>query len=170
MNKILIVDDDKDIRDSLSVILENNYIIATAGNAKEARIELSNSVQPEVILLDVKMESEHEGFELVSEINRKFKQKRIPVILITSLEVKTVSAAVSEIVREMRIKYPEQNLNILVLRSVTGEVMIDYLSNETGQSVCIKVDGFHPKPIEPARLIHDIELILAKSRLENKKE
>ena len=163
MKKILIVDDDKDIRDSLSVILSKNFITVTAGNANEALQELSGDSLPDLILLDIRMDSEYEGFELVSEIHNKMKLKKIPIILITSLEVKTVSAAIARIARELRHKYPDQNLNILVLRSVTGEVLVDYKSEKTGQSVCIEVDGFHPKPINPSKLQREIEVILAKS-------
>ena len=162
MYKILIVDDDKDIRDSLYALLSNEFIITTAGNSKEARAMLTGPQQPDLMLLDVRMESEHEGFELASEIFDRFKERKIPIILITSLEVFTVSAAIGGIARDLRTKYPEQNLNILVLRSITGEVLVDYQSMESGQSVCIEVDGFHPKPINPAKLKREINLILSR--------
>ena len=62
----------------------------------------------------------------------------------------------------MREKYGYSNLNVLILRAVTGEVVIDYKSVKEDQSVCIQVDGFHSKPIQPKNLIKEINTILNK--------
>jgi CheY-like chemotaxis protein len=114
------------------------------------------------MLLDVMMEREQEGFELVSEIDHDKELKAIPIIIVSSIETLSCSHAAAEIAREMREKYGYSNLNVLVLRAVTGEVLIDYKSVKDDQSVCIQVDGFHSKPVQPKKLIEEINAILEK--------
>ena len=162
MKRVLIVDDDKDIRESLEAILAEEFLVSTASNKDEALHELKGNYKPDIILMDVKMESEQEGFELASELHNNPDLNKIPIIVVSSIEVLSVSSAAAEIAREMREKYGYSNLNVLVLRAVTGEVVIDYKSADTNQSVCIQVEGFHSKPIQPKKLISEINNILNK--------
>ena len=159
----MLVDDDPDIRDALAVILSRNYKVETVRNRKEAIDHLTNSHLPDIILLDVKMESQQEGFEFIEEYNSSDQLKKIPIILVTSTEAMTVSGAIADIARKTREKYNVQDMNILVLRTVSGDVIIDYKSQKTGQEVSIQVDGYHPKPINPDKLIREIEFVLAKN-------
>ncbi len=160
MKRILIVDDDKDIRVSLEAILAEEFLVSTASGKDEALKELNGPNRPDLILMDVKMESEQEGFELASELHNNPEFNRIPIIVISSIEVLSVSNAAADIAREMRQKYGYSNLNVLVLRSVTGEVVIDYKSAGSNQSVCIQVNGFHSKPVQPNKLFREIHTVL----------
>ena len=55
--KIVVVDDDQDIRDSLQVILESKqYTVITAANKNEG-METIKSEKPDLIMLDVMMSS-----------------------------------------------------------------------------------------------------------------
>lgn len=160
MKRVLIVDDDKDIRDSMGAILATEFLVSTASGKDEALNELRGNSKPDIILLDIKMESEQEGFELVSEIDNDPEIKKIPIIIVSSIEVLSCSYAAAEIAREMREKYGYSNLNVLVLRAITGEVVIDYKSDKNNKSVCIQVSGFHSKPIQPKKLIKEINTVL----------
>ena len=65
---ILLVDDDRDIRDSLRIILEKNgYTIRTAANGREALISLEE-LKPDLMILDVMMSTDTEGFDLAYEL------------------------------------------------------------------------------------------------------
>ncbi len=162
MKRVLIVDDDEDIRASLEAILATEYLVSTAAGKDEALKELRGNNKPDIMLLDVKMESEQEGFELVSEIDHDPELKKVPIIIVSSIETLSCSYAAAEIAREMREKYGYSNLNVLVLRAVTGEVVIDYKSLKDDVSVCIQVNGFHSKPVQPNKLIKEINSILDK--------
>jgi CheY-like chemotaxis protein len=52
---VLVIDDDDDIRDTLSEVLEEvGYSVATAGQGREA-LALLRQIRPQVILLDLNM-------------------------------------------------------------------------------------------------------------------
>ena len=51
-------------------------------------------------------------------------------------------------------------MNVLVLRAVTGEVVIDFKSDKSDASVCIQVEGFHSKPVQPGKLIQEIKAVV----------
>ena len=79
-NHILIVDDDDRIRNLLKDYLsENNYIISSAENAKEAKKKLEY-LKFDMIILDVMMPGQN-GYDLTKEIK---KQIKTPVILLTA--------------------------------------------------------------------------------------
>ncbi len=63
MKKILIVDDDPDIRRALVAVLEGKYELKTAAGREEAG-EALKGFKPELIILDVMMETVSSGFDL----------------------------------------------------------------------------------------------------------
>jgi len=77
---ILIVDDDNRIRDLLKEYLnENNYIVSTSNDAKNAKIKISQ-FKFDLIVLDVMMPGQ-DGYELTKEIKKDI---QIPVVLLTA--------------------------------------------------------------------------------------
>jgi two-component system phosphate regulon response regulator OmpR len=80
MNHILIVDDDDRIRSLLKDYLtDNNYIVSTAEDAREAKNKLEY-FKFDVIILDVMMPGQ-DGYSLTRDIKKKMK---LPVILLTA--------------------------------------------------------------------------------------
>jgi len=81
---ILIVDDDPDITDSLKIILESHdYIIRTASNGKEA-VKALEEQKPDLMILDIMMATDTEGFDLAYDLKDKPEFKNIPIIILTS--------------------------------------------------------------------------------------
>ncbi len=82
---ILIIDDDKAIQTSISLLLkQNGYITRCASNPKEAH-EIINEHAPELIILDMNFSnnsSGEEGLKYLSELKAVI--PKIPVILITA--------------------------------------------------------------------------------------
>jgi|TARA_B100000212_G_scaffold173775_1_gene130721 two-component system phosphate regulon response regulator OmpR len=77
---ILIVDDDDRIRDLLKdYLINNNYIISTAGNAEEAKEKLKY-IKFDILILDVMMPGQS-GYELTEEIKKTI---QVPIILLTA--------------------------------------------------------------------------------------
>ena len=87
--KILIVDDDPDLRDATEIMLSGaGYEVLGASSGAEAIATLAKS-PVDLILLDVMMETDTEGFHLAYQIREDPKLKDIPILMITCIEEKT---------------------------------------------------------------------------------
>jgi CheY-like chemotaxis protein len=63
MRRILVVDDNEEVRDLLEATLRRgNYQILTAGNGQEA-VQVAGSQQPHVIIMDILMPGGMDGIE-----------------------------------------------------------------------------------------------------------
>ena len=81
--KILLVDDDPDIISAFEAILSNKgYDVITAMNKNDG-IEKVNSQSPDLAILDVMMDDEHDGFEMSREIKKSHPD--LPVIMLTGI-------------------------------------------------------------------------------------
>jgi CheY-like chemotaxis protein len=84
MAKILIVDDEERfLRIYSAILMSEGYEVLTASSAKKA-LDLSNSAQPNLILLDVMMPSV-DGVEACGSLSENASTRHIPVIFLTSL-------------------------------------------------------------------------------------
>lgn len=87
--KILVVDDDRDIRDSLQAILEGRqYTAITAANKSEG-MEKVGAEKPDLIILDVMMETWQDGFEMARELKKDEQFKDVPILMLTGVKDKT---------------------------------------------------------------------------------
>ena len=83
MPKILIIDDDPDVRSLMnSLMKKQGYEVQTASRREEA-MNILKQFQPSVILLDVLL-SGSDGRELCQEIKAIEKMKNIPVIMFSA--------------------------------------------------------------------------------------
>lgn len=85
--KILIVDDDPDIRDAVSTILEaHSYQVVTADNGEEGLRKLKEE-RPNLMILDLLM-PKLDGFGVLKEIQdpRWSKYSKIPILILTSIK------------------------------------------------------------------------------------
>ncbi len=82
--EILVVDDDPDIQDSLRIILESNdYAVRTAANGREAMEELEIRL-PDLMILDIMMATDTEGFDLAYKLRDDPAFKNLPIVMLTS--------------------------------------------------------------------------------------
>jgi CheY-like chemotaxis protein len=87
--KIVIVDDDKDIRDSLQAILERSqYTVITAANKSEG-MEKIRAEKPDLAMLDVMMEAWQDGFEMARELKNDPNFKDMPILMLTGIKDQT---------------------------------------------------------------------------------
>jgi CheY-like chemotaxis protein len=87
--KILIVDDDPDITEAVKVVLENQgYSVDSAKDGSEGMEHIKVS-RPDLIILDVMMNTLDEGCIMSRELKSNPKYKNIPILIVTSVMEKT---------------------------------------------------------------------------------
>lgn len=81
--KLLVVDDDKDIVETLQKrLIQEGYEVAVAFDGEEALTKVKTD-NPDIVLLDL-MLPKLNGFEVLKEIRERFKDKWRPVIIISA--------------------------------------------------------------------------------------
>ncbi|MFH1123273.1 MAG: response regulator [Pseudomonadota bacterium] len=92
--KILVIDDDPDVVESIRITLEaNNYQVFSAGNGMEGLI-LTKEIFPDLIILDVMMDSITEGFQVSQQLRSRDPQSeyraysKIPILMLTAISEK----------------------------------------------------------------------------------
>lgn len=86
MRKILIIDDDKDMVESMRVVLESaGYVVATAKTGEEG-LQETRAQAPDLIILDVMMENGDKGFEVARILKKDAAYQHIPIIMLTAIK------------------------------------------------------------------------------------
>ena len=84
-NKILIIDDDVDLLASTKLFLESkNYEVETAINSKIG-LEVFKTFLPDLIILDIMMDTNLEGFNFLNELKADDNFKETPIIMSTGM-------------------------------------------------------------------------------------
>ncbi len=85
MKKILIIEDESILQKALRNILEEqSYEVVSALNG-EAGLNMAISQIPDLVILDLILPKK-EGFEVLEELKKNSKTKKIPVIILTNIE------------------------------------------------------------------------------------
>jgi two-component system response regulator AtoC len=82
MDKILIIDDDENIRETLSILLEKDYKVISAANGQDGLQKFVTEF-PDLIVTDLKMDG-LDGLEILKRVKKI--NKNVPVILITAFD------------------------------------------------------------------------------------
>jgi DNA-binding response OmpR family regulator len=87
--KIFIIDDDRDMVDSLTMILSRHgYNIDATFNASDA-MEKVKKTKPDLIILDVMFpENSSEGFDLARKLHDDAETGKIPIIMLSAINVR----------------------------------------------------------------------------------
>lgn len=87
--RILIIDDDPDITEAMRVILENkDYEVDSALDGTEG-MKRMKTAKPDLIILDVMMNTAEEGFDLSRSLKQNHEYKNIPILMLTAVKQKT---------------------------------------------------------------------------------
>ena len=159
--KILIVDDEVEVLDALSAILETEgYKVITSDNKKEA-FKLAKAAIPDLAILDVMMATHYEGFELAKELVNDPECQSIPILMHTSIEVLITSdESVREMANEFRQDPNFRELQVILVKdNVSGKAGVDYRT-EDEKTVWVPVSGFMKKPAVPAKLLEEVKSLL----------
>jgi len=124
--KVLVVDDERQIRDLLNEFLTGEgYEVLLASNGEEA-IELAETEYPDVILLDVKMPG-FDGIEVCKRLKAESKTQFVPVIMITGYidnKMVAIEAGVDDFVNKPidLVELAVRVKSILRIRYLTDEL------------------------------------------------
>jgi len=86
MKKIYIIDDDRDIVESISMVLKANGFEVSAQYNDENVIENVSQYNPDLIILDVMFpENSSAGFDIAKDLKRNNKLTNIPIIMLSAV-------------------------------------------------------------------------------------
>jgi len=86
MKKILVVDDEKEIRELIKERLtQSDYAVMTASDGQEAVI-IAEANQPDLILLDIAM-PKMDGYQTSEKLRKDSKTKNIPILFLTGKDL-----------------------------------------------------------------------------------
>ena len=91
MPKILIIDDDISFQDACGLVLKKNNFSVVAAYTPEEGIEKIKSEKPDLIILDVIMPKDFEGFDIAVKVREELKLVELPIIILSAVhDVKKV--------------------------------------------------------------------------------
>jgi CheY-like chemotaxis protein len=122
--KILVIDDDPQFVFSLKQILESkDYEVICARSGKEG-LEMAEAESPDLITIDVIMETWSEGFNVVDKLRENEKTSAIPRILLTSLGLQSKVDEISSQVMDVES---------ILQKPVKPAIFLEYVSKLLGE-------------------------------------
>ena len=88
-NKIFIIDDDPDIIDSLKVILQSHGFVVTTASNREDGISLCSTQKPDLIVLDIMMEKDLDGYGMLNDFRENGDLEDVPIIMYSGMAQQT---------------------------------------------------------------------------------
>jgi len=124
MKQILIIDDDPEFVGNTKQLLEaSSYEVISAGSGKEG-VTKAEAESPDLIIIDVMMETWGEGFNVVNKLCENEKNKDIPRILLTSLDLQSPLEPVT----------PEQmNVRFVLQKPLEPATLLEYVRKALGE-------------------------------------
>ncbi len=83
--KVLLVDDIKEFRSMIRILLSGNYDVVTAEDGEEAQSMMHRGLHPDVIITDLIM-PRMDGYQLISYMKNDGKLKNIPIIVLSNVD------------------------------------------------------------------------------------
>ncbi|MDQ1333326.1 MAG: hypothetical protein QG552_276 [Thermodesulfobacteriota bacterium] len=85
---ILIIDDDRDLVNTIRIILESrDYGVRAAHNGEEGYAAITEKI-PDLIILDVMMSTDTDGFDLAYKLKNSPHHRDIPILMLSSFPQK----------------------------------------------------------------------------------
>ncbi len=87
--KILIIDDDIDLVEIMKLtLMSKNYEVISAHDGKEG-LKKAKEIEPNLIILDVMMRTELEGFNVSYDLRQDPGLQYVPILMVTAITKKT---------------------------------------------------------------------------------
>jgi CheY-like chemotaxis protein len=135
--KVLLVDDDRDLIQVLTLVLEGKGYQVVSEIRADAALGTVDRERPDLIVQDVMMPNATEGFHVVWHLRKRPEAyfQTVPIIILTAIHQKT----------SLRF-YPDSGDGTYA----AGEYL--------------PVQGFVDKPVDPGKLLEEVERVLAVTR------
>jgi len=85
MAKVLIIDDDADFRQACRIPLEAAGLEVSEAEDADTGFEKVAAQKPDLVILDVLMPREYEGFALAKRIREELKLKDMPILILSAV-------------------------------------------------------------------------------------
>lgn len=86
--RILIVDDDASLREAVKAVLSGSFEVGEAGSREEG-MSRALSFRPDLVILDVMMETQSAGFEMARELKAGEKTRHIKILMLSNIDKET---------------------------------------------------------------------------------
>ncbi len=96
MTKVLVIEDEEILRESILNILETKGFSAIEAGDGRSGLQLAKEVVPDLILCDVRM-PEFDGYEVLKALRKDPLTAKIPLLFLTAENVKTVVLQVEQL-------------------------------------------------------------------------
>jgi CheY-like chemotaxis protein len=157
--RILLVDDDKDFITAIEAMIKSQgYETKVAYSGMEGYI-VAQGFGPDLIILDVNMETYSAGFDLNKKLRTNDLFKSTPIIMLTGIETMAATNQMIDMYREMEGNENFDKEKVIKVLNADGSVSVDY-TTDSGKKYYLLLDSFIGKPVDSDILLKEIRKFL----------
>lgn len=157
--KLMLIDDDKDFVAAQSVLLgHEGFEIETSHSGAEG-YEKIKEVKPDLVVLDVNMETQNAGFDLNRKIRNDKDLKHIPIIMLTGIETYSVTPQTLEMYNSMMSSGDFDLQEVLKVGNNSATVGVQF-KDENGKPYYLPLDSFVSKANAETGLMPEIKRLI----------
>ncbi|MFA4851394.1 MAG: response regulator [Bacteroidales bacterium] len=157
--KILLIDDDLDFVIAISTMLKSHGFETELAYSAEEGYQKTKTFKPDLIILDVYMETNNAGFDLSKKLRTDDEFRSVPVIMLTGIDTISASDQIVELYRQINNTPGFENNTVLKVRNADGSISVDY-KTESGCNYFLPLDSFMSKPVEFESLLLEVKRFL----------
>jgi len=124
--KILLVDDDQDLVRAFQVNLENiGYAVVTASNGKSGFAKLKEE-RPDLLVLDVMMDTNFDGYNLMHHIKEDPANKTLPIIILTGMKDQlgvNLYSGVEDVPSLPNVHFQDKPIDPMILAEIINDLL-----------------------------------------------
>jgi len=156
LKKILLVDDDKDFIAAQGAMLKHAGFETFFAHSGSEGYSKAKEVSPDLIILDVNMETFNAGFDLNRKIRKDKDLCSIPIIMLTGIETYPISSHILDMYNSMMEKGDINLFEVLKIADSKDDVGVQY-RDDSGNPFYLPLDSFVAKDNADFRLMQEIE-------------
>ena len=135
MPRILVIDDDRDFLLAVRMVLEANGMDMEEATTPAEGVDKVLSLKPDLVILDVMMPMDYEGFDVAREIREKHKLIDLPILMLTNVHS----------VKKVPYRFaPDENylpVDVFLDKPIEPDTLVDVIQEMLGER---RVEPRHP--------------------------